>query len=143
LLPLQAGIAQRGLVGAGGMLLFLCFGLLALAPDWRLCAPPILLLGLGYYMLHNTLQTRATEMAPEARGLAVSTFAFCLFMGQTLGVSTFGLGIEYVGYRPMIVAAGVALAVLAFWFRRRLGSLEPERSPNPADRQPASVRDRS
>ena len=30
-------------------------------------------------MLHNTLQTNATQMAPEARGLAVSLFAFMLF----------------------------------------------------------------
>ncbi len=88
-------------------------------------------------MLHNTLQTRATEMAPEARGSAVSAFAFCLFMGQTLGVSTIGVGVEYIGYRPMIATAGVALAVLAFWFRRRLVSLEPERLPIPVERQPA------
>ena len=40
--------------------------------------PAIALIGLGFYMLHNTLQTNATQMAPEARGLAVSLFAFML-----------------------------------------------------------------
>ena len=136
-------LGQRGLVGAGGVMLLLCFAALALATDWRLCAPPIALLGLAFYMLHNTLQTRATEMAPEARGSAVSAFAFCLFMGQTLGVSTIGFGVEYIGYRPMIATAGVALAVLAFWFRRRLASLEPERLLTSIDRQPAGARDLS
>jgi predicted MFS family arabinose efflux permease len=82
--------------------------------------PAIAGLGLGYYMLHNTLQTRATEMAPEARGSAVSAFAFCLFLGQTLGVSAAGVGIQCVGYRPIIGLTGVALAALAWWFRRRL-----------------------
>jgi YNFM family putative membrane transporter len=135
-------LGQRGLVGAGGVLLFICFAALALAPDWRLCAPPIAVLGLALYMLHNTLQTRATEMAPEARGSAVSAFAFCLFTGQTLGVSTIGFGVEYLGYRPMIVTAGVALAALAFWFRRRLDSLESERLPVPVDPQSVSTRDR-
>lgn len=128
-------LGQRGLVGAGGVLLSICFAALALAPDWRLCAPPIALLGLAFYMLHNTLQTRATEMAPEARGSAVSAFAFCLFMGQTLGVTMIGIGVEYLGYRLMMVTVGVALAALAFWFRRRLDSLEPERLPAAADPQ--------
>ena len=136
-------LGQRGLVGAGGVMLLMCCAVLALATDWRLCAPPIALLGLAFYMLHNTLQTRATEMAPEARGSAVSAFAFCLFMGQTLGVSIIGFGVEYIGYRPMIATAGVALAVLAFWFRWQLASLEPERLPIPVDRQPTGARDSS
>jgi hypothetical protein len=46
-----------------------------------------------------------------------------LFLGQTLGVSTVGLGIEHAGYRPLIGMTGAALAVLAFWFRRRLVQL--------------------
>ena len=116
-------LGQRGLVGIGGVFMLACFALLALARDWQVCVLPIALLGLAFYMLHNTLQTRATEMAPEARGSAVSAFAFCLFLGQTLGVSALGFGIEHAGYRPMIVTCGVALAVLGFWFRGRLASL--------------------
>jgi len=64
-------------------------------------------------------------------------------MGQTLGVSTIGFGVEHIGYRPMLATAGVALAALAFWFRRRLASLEPQLSPVPVDRQPTDVRDLS
>ncbi len=116
-------LGQRGLVGAGGTLLLACFAVLALAPGWTACAVAIAILGLAFYMLHNTLQTRATEMAPEARGSAVSAFAFCLFLGQTLGVFMVGFGIEQAGYRPLIGVTGIALAVLAFWFRRRLAHL--------------------
>ena len=104
-------------------MLLMGFVILALAPGWATCASAITALGLAFYMLHNTLQTRATEMAPEARGSAVSAFAFCLFLGQTLGVSAFGLGIGYVGYRPVIGMTGLALAALAFWFRSRLADL--------------------
>ena len=104
-------LGQRGLVGAGGVMLLMCCVILAFAPNWAVCALAIAMLGLAFYMLHNTLQTRATEMAPEARGSAVSAFAFCLFLGQTLGVSAVGLGIEHAGYRPLIGMTGVALAV--------------------------------
>jgi len=116
-------LGQRGLVAAGGTMLLAGFLVLALAPGWALCAAAIAALGLAFYMLHNTLQTRATEMAPEARGSAVSAFAFCLFLGQTLGVSAVGLGIDPVGYRPLLAVTGVALAALSFWFRGRLADL--------------------
>ncbi|HTS54628.1 MAG TPA: MFS transporter, partial [Burkholderiales bacterium] len=65
-------LGQRGLVGAGGAILLVSFSTVAMAAGWEQSAPAIAALGLGYYMLHNTLQTRATEMAPEARSTAVS-----------------------------------------------------------------------
>ena len=113
-------LGERGLVRAGGVLLLVGFGAIAIAPVWIMVVPLVALLGLSFYMLHNTLQTRATEMAPEARGSAVSLFAFCLFVGQAAGVSAMGVGVEWLGYRPIIALAGVALVVLASWFRARL-----------------------
>ena len=113
-------LGERGLVGVGGVLLLLGFGAIALAPSWVLVAPLVVSLGLSFYMVHNTLQTRATEMAPEARGSAVSLFAFCLFLGQAAGVTAVGGAIEALGYRPIFGLAGVALAVLAFWLRAQL-----------------------
>jgi len=77
-------------------------------------------------MFHNTLQTRASEMAPHARGSAVSLFAFSLFLGQAAGVAAFGAGISLLGYVPMLVGAGVGLAVLGHWFRRRLAAHRTE-----------------
>ena len=38
-------------------------------------------------MLHNTLQTNATQMTPEARGTAVAIFSSALYLGQTAGVA--------------------------------------------------------
>ena len=48
-------------------------------------------MGMGFYMLHNTLQTNATQMAPERRGTAVSQFAASLFIGQSVGVAIAGI----------------------------------------------------
>lgn len=118
-------LGQRGMVGSGGLVLLGCFSGLAIAPVWLLAAPFIFLMGLGYYLIHNTLQTQATEMAPEARGLAVSSFAFCLFLGQAAGVSAFGLLAQWSGYRWVIALAGLGLALLAWWFRRELPPASP------------------
>jgi predicted MFS family arabinose efflux permease len=113
-------LRERGLAAAGGSLLQLCFLGIALAPSWLLSVPFFVASGLAFYMLHNTLQTRATEMAPHARGAGVSFFAFSLFVGQAAGVAAFGTGIERIGYAPLFVAAGMGLALLAAWFGRRL-----------------------
>jgi predicted MFS family arabinose efflux permease len=84
-------------------------------------APAMILLGLGIHMLHNTLQTNATQMAPEARGLAVSTFANVLFMGQAAGVWLAGLIIDRSGFAPVFVGAGAALLVVGIAFALLLG----------------------
>src|ERR1700751_5972195 len=44
----------------GGVILGLAYLMLALAPAWSVAPPGVALVGLGFYMLHNTLQTNAT-----------------------------------------------------------------------------------
>ena len=74
----------------------------------------------GLYMLHNTLQTQATEMYPRARGTAISAFAFCLFCGQAAGVALFGRAIAAFGYTWSFVITGAALWLLGRRFAERL-----------------------
>jgi predicted MFS family arabinose efflux permease len=73
-------------------------------------------------MFHNTLQTKATEMAPQARSTAIAVFAFSLFMGQASGVAACGLLISAVGYQWSFVLAGVSLLALGQWFSGRVRS---------------------
>lgn len=108
-------LGERGLAHYGGMVIAAGFLVVATGPLAAM-APAITALGLGMYMLHNTLQTNATQMAPEARGLAVSTFANALFLGQALGVWLTGITIDRLGYPPVFVALGVALLVLGVVF---------------------------
>ncbi|MCP5155897.1 MAG: MFS transporter [Ectothiorhodospiraceae bacterium] len=116
-------LGQARMVAWGAWLLLLGFAVLAALPVWPLAVPTVVLLGLAFYMFHNTLQTRATEMGPRARGAAISIFAFALFFGQAIGVSTAALGVETLGYRPVIALAGLGLSVLGLWFSRRLATL--------------------
>jgi predicted MFS family arabinose efflux permease len=113
-------LGERGLALGGGVTMMLCFSGIALAPAWAASVPFFVLIGLGFYMLHNTLQTRATEMAPQARGSAVSFFAFCLFLGQAAGVTAAGAAVERFGYVPMLLAAGAGVLLLSLWFRAQL-----------------------
>ncbi|HSN19742.1 MAG TPA: MFS transporter, partial [Usitatibacter sp.] len=79
-------LGETGLAVGGTFLLAGGLALLALVP-WPAFAPVgCLAAGFGFYMLHNTLQTNATQMAPQVRGTAVSLFASAFFLGQSLGV---------------------------------------------------------
>ena len=108
--------ADRVLVGGillGGAYLVL----LPLAP-WPLVALPLLGMGVGFALFHSTLQTRATELVPAARGTAVAVFAFSLFVGGAAGTAGFGWLATAHGYRPLLLAAGggmLAVTALARW----------------------------
>jgi predicted MFS family arabinose efflux permease len=71
-------------------------------------------------MLHNTLQTEATQLAPEARGLSVSLFAIVLFTGQAVGVALAGWALDRWGGTPVFLVAGGGMLVIILWFRLQL-----------------------
>ena len=63
---------------------------LALQPAWPIQATITVVLGFGYSMLQNTLQTRVSDLAPGARASAVSGQAFSFSMAQAAGPVVFG-----------------------------------------------------
>ena len=117
---LLARLGEKEFVRLGGALIFLCMMVLPLLPWWQAAVPVFIVAGFGFYMFHNTLQTRATEMAPQARGTAIAVFAFCLFMGQAGGVAVCGIVIRLLDYGWTFVLCGAGLALLGFWFAVRI-----------------------
>jgi MFS transporter, YNFM family, putative membrane transport protein len=113
-------LGQIGLVTGGGALLALAYLTIAFTPQVYLTPFAITGIGLGYYMLHNTLQTNATQMTPEARGTAVAIFSSALYLGQTLGVAMNGMVFDRFTAVPVFVIAAVGLLALAWWFARIL-----------------------
>jgi predicted MFS family arabinose efflux permease len=118
--PLMRRIGQTGIANAGGVLMGLAFLTLALEQVWQLAPLATLGVGLGFFMLHNTLQTEGTQMTPEARGTSVALFASMYFIGQTIGVALAAPVMDRYGARPLFAFAAVMLPLLAFWFTRRL-----------------------
>lgn len=113
---------ESGLASRGGIVLAAVFATLAATPHWQWALPACFAGGLGFYMLHNTLQTHATQMAPTVRGTAVSLFSCALFFGQSIGVVAAAWIVDHVSTRAVFVAAAVALPVLAWGFAARIGA---------------------
>ena len=120
-------LGQIGLAVAGGVILAAAYGGLAFMPVWWLAPTATVAIGLGFYMLHNTLQTNATLMTPHARGTAVGLFSSALYIGQTAGVAIGALAYDRFGAVPLFLGTAAALPLLAIWFaavlrrQRRLG----------------------
>jgi predicted MFS family arabinose efflux permease len=109
-------LGESGLARAGSALMAAGLLLLALSPTWWTALPACVGAGLGFYMLHNTLQTNATQMAPQARGAAVSLFANAFFLGQTVGVALMAVAVERIGTAAGIAACAPLLLALGIWF---------------------------
>jgi predicted MFS family arabinose efflux permease len=73
-------------------------------------------IGITFYMLHATLQTHGTQMAPEARGSALALFALCLFVGQAIGVPLAAPVVDRWGAVPIFWVAAIVLPALAVYF---------------------------
>ena len=111
-------LGEAGLARWGGVLVAMAYLMIAFSPVWWLAAPGSFIAGLGFYMLHNTLQINATQMAPERRGAAVSAFASCFFLGQSVGVGIDGLLIARVGTGGVIAAGAIGVLAVALNFGR-------------------------
>jgi YNFM family putative membrane transporter len=117
---LMRGLGQIGLAIGGALILTSAYIELAIGPAWWLAPVATTAIGLGFYMLHNTMQTNATQMTPEARGTAVGLFSSALYLGQTAGVAVGALVIDRFGAAPLFLGTAAALPVLAVWFASEL-----------------------
>lgn len=117
---LVRAFGERGLVLGGGIVVMLGFLTLAVEPVWQLAPIACAVLGFGYYMLHNTLQTNATQMLPEARSTAMAGFSSALFLGQSAGVAVGALILDRAGAVPVFVVTAILWPALALWIKWRL-----------------------
>ncbi len=111
-------LGQHRLARTGGLLLGMSFLILGQAGSWLWGVLACAVLGLGFYQLHNTLQTLATQMAPQARGTALSLFAFCFFLGQAAGAGLGALVVDRAGAEWLFLASAGLLPLLGFTLAR-------------------------
>ncbi len=108
-------IGQNRMVRLGGFLA--AAGLLGMAFAWL---PEIfigcgLLLGTGFFMIHNTIQVRASEVAPHARGSAIAMHSFSFFVGQSAGPALMGLALAMLGSTLAFSWVALSIFALAWW----------------------------
>jgi predicted MFS family arabinose efflux permease len=125
-------LGERRLILIGGGMMGAAYLTAALIPNWPFFLVSMLLAGAGFVLCHTTLQTRATETFPRARGTAVALFAFSLFLGGGVGTALVGTIISGVGYIATLVTAGLFLWIFAAAAARTLIVLPKRPTAMPA-----------
>jgi predicted MFS family arabinose efflux permease len=110
-------LGERGALTVGGLLFGASFLAMAVSPYWQLFVPALFIAGIGLMMVHNMLQVGATQMAPEARGAALSLFAAMIFLGQTVGFAILSPVYDQFGAIPIFLAAAIGFPIIAIAFR--------------------------
>jgi predicted MFS family arabinose efflux permease len=109
---LIARLPERRLMIAGGALAASALTLIAMHFPWGWQVAIYAMLGLGFYLLHGSIQVHVTELSQTARGAAASLHSCFFYMGQAVGPVIYGYGFAHGGPEPSIlVGAAVLMAV--------------------------------
>jgi predicted MFS family arabinose efflux permease len=114
-------LGEQRLIRLGVSMMAIAMLTIGYSPTWYLSLPACFVFGLGFYMMHNTLQINATQMVPERRGAAVAAFASCFFFGQAVGIAVTGYLLEKVDPAQLSVCFAVALFITGLWFAAAYG----------------------
>ena len=97
---------------AGGMLAALGLFIVATSPPWQVQAVAFAIMGLGFYMLHASIQVYVTEFAPATRSSAVAFHTFSFFVGGGISPVLYGYGLDNFGTAITLSIAAVAMILI-------------------------------
>jgi predicted MFS family arabinose efflux permease len=121
--PLILRFAKRpAMMVTGGSIAAMALATVGLDVSWATQMASMVMLGFGFFLLHNSVQTEVTELAPSARASAFSLHAFSFFMGQAIGPIAYGAALPPFGAEASCVGGAVILAVTGVAASRFLGS---------------------
>jgi predicted MFS family arabinose efflux permease len=109
--PVLLRLGIDNMMRIGGLIAGAGLALLALKATWWLQTGCFVMVGFGFFMIHNSLQNKVAELAPTARGSAVALHYFSFFMGQASAPVSFGAGLSRVGTAASFLIAAALIAV--------------------------------
>ncbi len=105
-------LGQKQIMMAGGLFAALGLFIVATSPPWQVQAVAFALMGLGFYMLHASIQVYVTEFAPAARSSAVAFHTFSFFVGGGISPVLYGGGLDRLGPGMTLSIAAVAMVLI-------------------------------
>jgi predicted MFS family arabinose efflux permease len=111
-------IQRRSLMAVGGTVAAVgltCFGF---GFGWVTQAAFMAIVGLGFFMLHNSVQTEVSELSSSARASAFSLHAFSFYIGQAIGPLLYGAGIIHLGLSLSLDIAAIGIFLIGVFASR-------------------------
>lgn len=103
---------QKQIMMAGGFCAALGLAIVGTSPPWPVQALAFALMGLGFYMLHASIQVYVTEFAPATRSSAVAFHTFSFFVGGGISPVLYGIGLERLGPGITLSIAAAAMVLI-------------------------------
>jgi len=103
---------QKQIMMAGGFSAAVGLFIVGLSPPWPVQACAFALMGLGFYMLHASIQVYVTEFAPATRSSAVAFHTFSFFVGGGISPILYGVGLDRLGPGPTLSIAAIAMMLI-------------------------------
>jgi MFS transporter, DHA1 family, inner membrane transport protein len=104
---------QRRVMIAGGCAAALGLVGLAFGAGWPVALTAFVGLGVGFYLLHGSIQVYMTELAPHARASATALHSSSFFLGQALGPIAYGVGFGLIGAGASLGIGAIAVVLIA------------------------------
>lgn len=104
----------------GGVIAAFALAIVSFDPIWPVQFLAFTVLGFGFYTLHASIQVQATELAPAARGAAMSLHSFSFFMGHAGGPVLYGLGFVTLGSAITLTISAMIIMGVGFVCSRLL-----------------------
>jgi MFS transporter, DHA1 family, inner membrane transport protein len=117
---LLAVFGERRLMVSGGLVMAATLVTVAFRASWPVDGAAFVIMGFGFYLLHGVIQIYATELAPAARGSAMSLHSFFFFLGQGVGPLIYGFGLAHAGIGPALIVGAVCLVIVGLICARML-----------------------
>jgi DHA1 family inner membrane transport protein len=123
-LPLVGGMLN--MLRFGGALAAVGMAGLAHGGAWPLQMALFAMVGMGFFMLHGSLQAQATDVAPDLRGTSVSMHSCAFTLGNAIGPALYAIGINSIGAKSSILIGALAILTIGLFTAARLESIEIE-----------------
>ena len=122
MVPMILKVATRPqMMRAGGILAGLSLMGLAFPLNAMGVAGVMVFLGIGFFLMHNSIQTEVTELLPAARASCFALHAFSFYLGQSVGPVLYGQSLSRFGLQPSVLAGGAVLIAVGFGINFMLG----------------------
>ena len=114
---------------SGGIVSGFGLAMLSLGTSWPAEMGMFVIVGVGFYMIHNSLQTQATELAPYHRASGVAAHSFFFYLGQAVGPLLYGFSFSQAGTLVTLILAGALMGIVglatAWGLKSRSAALVP------------------
>ncbi|GGC69655.1 MFS transporter [Chelatococcus reniformis] len=119
---LVASLGTAGMMAGGGIVAGLSLLAVAFGLPWQGDAIAFIVLGIGFYTLHNSMQVQATELSAIHRGSAVAMHGSSFMTGQALGPVIYGPGFTTIGVFATLATSALVIAMVGIACAILLGS---------------------